>query len=175
MQADSLEKVYREYQLDVYRYLLGLCKDHHTAEDLAQETFCRAFIHLDKSEHDKVKPWLFRVAYHAFIDKTRKDSRQTTYDTDYFRMLPDKDTPETRFMVTEHKAELNERLCRLTDEQQEAIRLYDLHGYSYREAAEMMGMKLSRYKIVLYRARQKLKQDITAQDRANSLSLSAVV
>lgn len=175
MQSDILDMVYREYQLDVYRYLLGLCKDHYAAEDLAQETFYRAFIHLDKSQNDKVKPWLFRVAYHAFIDKTRKDSRQITYDSDYFRSLPDMDTPEARFMVSENKAELNERLRRLTEEQQEAVRLYDIHGYSYREAAEMMGMKLSRYKIVLYRARQKLKQDYSAGTGLRRAAFSEVV
>ncbi|WP_223067414.1 sigma-70 family RNA polymerase sigma factor [Paenibacillus caui] len=169
MNSDSLDQVYREYQIDVYRYLLGLCKDHYTAEDLAQETFCRAFIHLDKTQNDKVKPWLFRVAYHAFIDKTRKDSRQKTYDTDYFRTLPDKDTPETRLMTSENKEELYEWLRRLSAEQQEAIRLFDIHGYSYREAAEMMGMKLSRYKIVLYRARQRLKQNYQSVSPASSL------
>ncbi|ANS74131.1 RNA polymerase subunit sigma-24 [Paenibacillus yonginensis] len=159
MKSDSLDKIYREYQMDVYRYLLGLCKDHFTAEDLMQETFCRAFIHLDQTQNEKVKPWLIRVAYHAFIDKTRKDSRMKTYDSDYFRSLPDLDTPEAQLMQSENKEQLYARLGRLSEQQQEAIHLYDIQGYSYREASEMMGMKLSRYKIVLYRARQRLKQD----------------
>ena len=171
MLAEHLDRVYRDYYMDVYRYLLGISKDHYTAEDLTQETFTRAFMHLDQSHQDKVKPWLFRVAYHAFIDKTRKDCRQMTFDVDFFQTLPDMDTPEYRLVISENKKELDFRLNRLSNEQQEAIRLYDIHGYSYRESAEMMGMKLSRYKIVLYRARQRLKQD----NRNTSFQYSNVI
>ncbi|AWB44441.1 RNA polymerase subunit sigma-24 [Paenibacillus sp. CAA11] len=159
MKYSFLEAVYREYQKDVYRYLLFLSKDPYTAEDLAQETFCRALVHMDKMQDGKVKPWLFRVAYHAFIDKTRKESRMQIYDTDYFQVMPDSNTPETHLMGAESRKELDHMLAELSPEQREAVTLYDIQGYSYKEAADLMGVKLSRYKIVLYRARQRLKQD----------------
>lgn len=176
MNSGCLDAVYREYYKDVYRYLLFLSKDHYTAEDLVQETFCRALLHLNKTRYDKVKPWLFRVAYHTFIDKTRKDSRIQLYDTDYFQVLPDRDTPESELLSMEDHKELSKILSTLSPEQREAVTLYDIQGYSYKEAAEMMGVKLSRYKIVLYRARQRLKQNGTkTQNSAVSKRYSKVI
>ena len=72
---ESLESIYHFYFQDIYRFLLSLCRDHHTAEDLVQETFLRAYLHVEDYENASIKSWLFTVAYHAFIDHHRKQKR----------------------------------------------------------------------------------------------------
>lgn len=49
IKRSTLESVYRTYMPDVYRYLRSLCGDDAAAEDLVQETFYRAYLHLEKS------------------------------------------------------------------------------------------------------------------------------
>lgn len=44
----DFEKIYRAYFGDVYRYLLKLTGDEHTAEELTAETFWRAIKNLDR-------------------------------------------------------------------------------------------------------------------------------
>ncbi|WP_225983643.1 MULTISPECIES: sigma factor [Bacillaceae] len=43
-EADSIDSLYSTYFSDIYRFLFSLCHNHHTAEDLVQETFFRAYL-----------------------------------------------------------------------------------------------------------------------------------
>lgn len=158
METNSLDSVYRKYVNDIYRYLRSLCHDEHAAEDLLQETFYRAYLHLDDCKDDKVKPWLFRVAYNAFIDYLRKESRSSVYGTDYFHRLADSETPETAMIRQEIWTEIGQLVAGLPDNQRHAILLHDFHQLSYQEAADIMGIRLSHFKILLFRARQKLRE-----------------
>ncbi len=154
----SLDLLYRKYKTDVYRYLLSLCRCHHTAEDLTQETFCRALKHLNEAEGRKAKAWLLRVTHNAYIDRLRKESRLTMQENEFFHHYQSDDTPEKRLLGQERRKELYALLSLLRPSQQHAVLLYDVHGFSYQEAADLMGITLSHFKIVLYRARQKLRQ-----------------
>lgn len=55
MKRSTLESVYRKYMPDLYRYLRTLCGDDAAAEDLVQETFYRAYLHLENYRDEKVK------------------------------------------------------------------------------------------------------------------------
>lgn len=158
MKIRSMDLLYREFKTDVFRYLYSMCRNHHTAEDLMQETFCRALRHLQVAEGKKVKAWLLRVAHNAYIDTLRKESRSSLYENEFFYCFPSDDTPEQRVIGQESRKELYEQLSLLQPNQQHAVLLYDVHGFSYQESADLMGISLSHFKIVLYRARQKLRR-----------------
>lgn len=157
MKPNSLDELYQSYVQDVYRYLRSLCHDHHVAEDLMQETFYRAYLYLENCREDKIKPWLFRVAYNAFVDYTRKEKRSIAKAADYFNALADPDTTEDTLLRQERMEEMVLSIDRLPENQRHALLLYDFHGMSYKEAAEIMEVGLSQYKILLFRARQKLR------------------
>ncbi|MGG6314239.1 RNA polymerase sigma factor [Paenibacillus macerans] len=158
MKNRSMDLLYREYKTDVFRYLYSMCRNPHTAEDLMQETFCRALKHLDDAEGKKAKAWLLRVAHNAYIDTLRKESRSSAYENDFFHRYPSDDTPEKSVLGQELQKELYAQLSLLQPNQQHAVLLYDVHGFSYQESADLMGVSLSHFKILLYRARQKLRR-----------------
>lgn len=158
----SIDKAYRDYKNDVYRYVFYLCRNHHTAEDLTQETFCRAWGHLEQLPEKKVKPWLFRVSHNAYIDKLRKESRTSSYENEFFYRFASEETPETCVLREENRLELYNHLSLLSQSQQQAVLLYDVHGFSYQEAASLMEISLSKFKITLYRARQRLRSQSNA-------------
>lgn len=157
MKRKSLDEIYQLYMKDVYRYLLSLSCDHHTAEDLVQETFYRAYLFLEQCREDKIKPWLFKVAYNAFVDFKRKEKRSDAKEAGYFEQLSDAGTPETEIMRREYWGGIERTIAGLPDHQKQAILLYDFHQLSYKEAAGIMGVSLSHFKILLFRARQKLR------------------
>src|SRR5690606_9760305 len=96
---ESIESIYNDYFLDIYRFLLSLCRDHHTAEDLVQETFLRAYLHVENYENETIKSWLFTVAHNAFIDHYRKQKRMEVKKQGFFARLFDKSkTPEQAVM-----------------------------------------------------------------------------
>lgn len=153
----SMELLYREYKKDVYHYLIYLTRNHHSAEDLMQETFFRACRKLEMLEGKKTKAWLLRVAKNAYIDQLRKESKSSTYENEFFYNYSSEETPETDYVRQENRSELFSQLSQLTPNQQHAVLLYDIHGFSYQEGADLMGISLSHFKILLYRARQKLR------------------
>ncbi|NGZ76231.1 sigma-70 family RNA polymerase sigma factor [Saccharibacillus sp. VR-M41] len=143
---------------DIYRYLLFLCHDHHTAEDLVQETFTRAYLHIESiDDTDRIKRWLFRVAHNAFIDRIRREGRVSLGETEYFEQLWDRETPESLLLGKEAGEEALKLLEELPEPQRRAFLLYHHYECSYAEASEIMGIGLSLYKSHLFRARQKMK------------------
>ncbi|RCX17034.1 RNA polymerase sigma-70 factor (ECF subfamily) [Fontibacillus phaseoli] len=158
MKKSSMDMIYREYKNDVYRYLFYLCRNHHNAEDLMQETFYRACSRIEDLEGKKTKAWLLRVAHNAYIDRLRKESRSSAYENEFFHNMPSEETPEASVLSVESREELFAMLSMLPPNQQHAVLLYDVHGFSYQESANLMGIALSHFKIVLYRARQKLRK-----------------
>lgn len=158
MKRETIDTVYRSYIQDIYRYLLFLSHDHHTAEDLVQETFYRAFLYLEDCHEERVKPWLFKVAYHVFIDYKRKGSRNSIVPTDFFERISDSHNTENVLVNQELWEEIHQAIGRLPTNQQQALLLYDFHDLSYQEAADIMEISLSHFKIVLFRARQQLRQ-----------------
>lgn len=158
MNAMGIDCMYRNYSLDIYRYILYLSHNHHIAEDLTQEVFCRAFKNKDRLDGKKMKAWLLRVAHNTYIDLLRKESRCVTLQNEYFHEYPCDETPESNVLAKESYGEFESKLALLQPRQKQAVLLYEIQGYSYQESAEYMGISLSQFKIILYRARQKLKK-----------------
>ncbi|WP_217559724.1 sigma-70 family RNA polymerase sigma factor [Paenibacillus sp. GbtcB18] len=158
MDRYSLDRIYQAYFKDVYRYLFSLCLNHHTTQDLAQETFYRAYLHLEICKDEKVKPWLFRVAYNVFIDWKRKDNRSLVLDNSFFHHLSDSHTPEEQMLRLEQINEMRSIISSLPVHQKQAILLHDFGGLTYQESADIMDVRLSQFKILLFRARQKLRR-----------------
>ncbi|WP_371261570.1 sigma-70 family RNA polymerase sigma factor [Bacillus sp. MUM 116] len=106
---------------DLYRYLYSLSKDHYIAEDLVQEAFYRAFTTLEDYEVRNIKAWLFKVAYHAFVDYKRKNKRMIidhylTLDTDINPI-----TPEKKMLEKESLSLLLRDLNGLKEKEKDAI------------------------------------------------------
>ena len=158
MNATGIECMYRNFSDDVYRYILYLSHNHHVAEDLTQEVFFRAYKNKDQLDGKKMKAWLLRVAHNSFIDYLRKERRCITLENEYFHECPCLETPESNVLAKETCIEFANKLAILQPRQQQAVLLYDIHGYSYQESAQLMEISLSQFKIILYRARQKLKK-----------------
>ncbi|UQZ35271.1 RNA polymerase subunit sigma-24 [Paenibacillus sp. PK3_47] len=159
MKPNSLDDHYQSYVHDIYRYLYALSRDHHLAEDLMQETFYRAYLYLEDCREDRIKPWLFRVAYNAFIDYTRKASRSITTEAGFFNTLPHPETTESVYMRRERMEALAASVGELPEAQRHALLLHDFHGMSYKDAAAIMDVSLPKYKILVFRARQRLREE----------------
>ena len=158
MKRKTFDDLYQSYIQDVFRYLLSLCHDYHLAEDLVNETFYRAYLFLDDCQEEKCKPWLFKVAYHAYIDFRRKNNRVLLKDRSYFEALKETETPEGSYIRQEQLHQIGEVIAGLPENQKQAILLYDFHGLPYKEAAEIMQVSMGHFKVLLFRARQKVRE-----------------
>lgn len=154
----DLDEVFEAYVDDLYRYLFSLSKNHHTAEDLVQETFYRAYLQLSEDDISQIKPWLFKVAYHAFIDFIRKHKRLVVTDEVHNRISTK--TPEIDLLEKEGFATLMNDIHSLKKIEMHALVLCDLHQLSLKEAAEILQLNLNTLKSHLSRGRKKVVERV---------------
>lgn len=159
----DLDVTFEAYVDDLYRYLFSLSKNHHTAEDLVQETFYRAYLQLLEDDISNIKPWLFKVAYHAFVDFTRKHNRLIITDEVHNRISMK--TPEIDLLEKEGFAALMNDIHSLKETEMHALVLCDLHHLSLKEAGEILQLNLNTLKSHLSRGRKKVVERVKERRR----------
>ena len=162
----ELDQAYQENVNDLYRYLFSLSKDHFIAEDLVQEAFYRAYLHLEDYEISNIRAWLFKVAYHAFIDFKRKNKRLVIQEQMEERNFS-KETPEKRLLEKESFQLLLNDIHTLREQERHVLLLCDLHQLAYNEAAEILDMKLNTLKSHLHRGRKKVMDRVKERKKAD--------
>ena len=140
------------YSDGVYRFIVKNIGHEADAQDIVQTAFEKLWINREKVEAEKVKSYLFTVAYHQMIDHIRKDKKKST--TDNFEEVKG-------HINTSSNAELKQILLRAINElnptQKSLVLLKDYEGYSYQEIGEIMNLSESQVKVYLHRARLILK------------------
>src|SRR5215510_12795339 len=81
----DFEALYRSYSRDIYRFALYLCGNHAQAEDIAAETFARAWNATGRIRAASAKAYLFAIARNCYLDGIRRGVRHTELD----EALPD--------------------------------------------------------------------------------------
>lgn len=76
MEKQAFEKMYEMYYMRVYSYVMTLAKRQYIAEEIAQETFYRAFTAKSafRGESDELT-WLCAIARNLFLDEMRRQSK----------------------------------------------------------------------------------------------------
>src|SRR4051794_41858882 len=81
--ATALEPLFARYEEPVFRFLFGVLRDHHQAEDALQETFVQAIRKADQVAPDSFRGWLFTVAYQQAMLLKRKAKRLPAQADDF--------------------------------------------------------------------------------------------
>lgn len=159
------------------RLLWGLCYrmtgNAADADDLVQETFVRAIEKPPRRSDEPMRPWLVRVAINLSRDLLRRRRRQgyvgqwlpspvlTDQDSpaSYEPPAPSEDSPVTRYELKESLSfAFLLALEALTPSQRAVLLLRDVFDYSTSETAEALDMTDANVKVVLLRARRKMKE-----------------
>jgi RNA polymerase sigma-70 factor (ECF subfamily) len=144
---------------DLYRYAYWLCGDSPTAEDLVQETFMRAWRALDKLREERsAKAWLITTLRRENARRfARKRPETGNVDVDTLEAAPTYDTGTEAFV-------LRQALNELAVEYREPLVLQIIGGYDIREIAAELGLSKGAVTTRLFRARQKLRHALTADE-----------
>lgn len=148
------------YRKNLFTYLLRMCKDRMTAEDLLQETLIRAWTGLKTyDEQQKFSSWLFTIAHNLSIDAIRmqKIRERTTYlreKTDIASYY----TPHSEMVITESRIALQKEVENLPEDQRRVFLLRQHGGLSFKEIAKMMNQPLNTVLSHMHYAVKKLKR-----------------
>lgn len=155
---EAFAEIVRRHQGAVFRMCLRYVTQTE-AEDLAQETFLRAFLHRERFDPERpLAPWLLTIARRLSIDRTRK--KNETPD-DAIEEAPSTDPAadaEARALTRERLALLQEAMGALAEGPREAISLYHLEGMAYRDIAAALDVPIGTVMTWLHRGRGKLRR-----------------
>ena len=121
----AFETLYRRHSDALYRYLLRLCRQHATAEDIFQEVWSK-IVRARSSYRPTARftTFLYRVAHNCFIDHVRRNKRHTQVADVEPDTQPDPaDLPETEAERSLARRRLNAALLDLPEEQRDVFLL----------------------------------------------------
>ncbi len=140
------------YRGVICRQCRGAVGDWHYAEDLAQETFVRAYLHLEQlREPERFGPWLRRIAANACKEFARSPARREVPSD----ALPDRPAP-----APPDAEDLPAMLEALPEDLRQCVLLFYEQQQSYEEIAGALGISGHAVRSRLYRAKRMLREEM---------------
>jgi RNA polymerase sigma-70 factor (ECF subfamily) len=154
----AFERLVREHQVPVWRFLCHFLGDPALADDVTQETFLRAYRNLPRYEgRSRFSTWLFQIARNAAIDAIRSSSRRA-------RLVASLPPPPASTPGPDGALELRAALASLDERRREALLLVEVQGFTYREAGEALGVPEGTVKSRVHLARAQLVAWLAVED-----------
>jgi len=147
----------RRHQAAVIRRAWQIVGEAEEAEDVAQETFVKAYRALDRFDPQRpFAPWLYRITTNTALNwlKRRRPEAELDEETLAADTTPG---PEAQAISAETAAQLRAAIAGLPPNYHAAIELRHFQGLSYQEIGEALGAPLSDVKSWLFRARRRLR------------------
>lgn len=158
---DAFAKLVDQYKSYVYTIVYRVIGTSAVAEEVSQDVFVKVYRKLNTfTGESKFSSWLFSVAYRTAIDQRRKLQRQpvtSEIQAQHQEYFIAENASDQTIIDTERKHFLQKAIDNLNEEQAGVITLFYLKEHTIQEICEISGMTKSKVKVLLFRARKKLK------------------
>jgi RNA polymerase sigma-70 factor (ECF subfamily) len=170
----AFELLVIKYQRRIQRLIARMVRDVDLVEDIAQETFIRAYRALHQFRGDaQFYTWLYRIAVNT-AKKTLLDmKRDPTVSEAAMRVqeqddetsslgleLISQETPETILAAKDIANAVNAALAELPEDLRQALTLRELDGLSYEEIAELMDCPIGTVRSRIFRSREAISSKV---------------
>jgi RNA polymerase sigma-70 factor, ECF subfamily len=170
--AAAFNELLRRYERKIFRLALHITQNREDAEDVLQESFLKAYEHLDQFQgQSKFYTWIVRIAVNQALMKLRKrksdrsvsldDTIDTGEDQIGREIAAWDENPEQQFSREELNRILTSAVDGLTPIYRAVFVLRDIDGLSTEEAAEALDLSVPAVKSRLLRARLQLREKLT--------------
>lgn len=157
----AFEEIVRQTHRAVYTLVYRIVGNPDDAADVAQEVYLRAWRSLGRFRGDaNLSTWLYRVATNAALTYVKRRARDRTEPEQAEAEAAAPDDTEAHLEMRE----VERALKRLPDAQRAVVVLKDMYGWSCREIADVMDVTEGAVKVRLFRARQRLADELARAD-----------
>ncbi len=171
----AMEVLFGRFQKPLFNFFFRMVARRETAEDLVQETFikvCR-FGHTFRGSEAKFTTWLYSVAGNQCRDHLRYTARRPEtsmvemgeMEEDFLENHVSDPTSQTgsssvedHLLRMEVQSILKQAVRSLPEKERTAIILREYQGLEYKEIAEVLGCPIGSVKVLIFRARQRLRE-----------------
>ena len=169
---EAFELLVIKYQRKLARLLSQFIRDSAEVEDVAQETFIKAYRSLSSFRGDSAfYTWLYRIGINAaknFLVAQKRRASNTSNgidieDAENFEegsQLRELDTPESELMSKQIAQTVHQTLQELPEELRTAITLREIEGLSYEEIANVMNCPTGTVRSRIFRAREAISDKL---------------
>ncbi|MCX8107620.1 MAG: sigma-70 family RNA polymerase sigma factor [Verrucomicrobiae bacterium] len=167
----QFEAFMRDYQDMVYTTALRLVGNEADAQDIAQETFLKAYEHFDELRSSSAAGgWLktvarnlsinhltrYRARWHLFSDSLHDNAEDTELTVD----VPARETVQSDLNLTDTRTMIEKAIASLPPAQRVALVLFHFENLGYEEIARSLKVSLGKVKTDIHRARATLKRKL---------------
>jgi RNA polymerase sigma-70 factor (ECF subfamily) len=163
-----VEELFAKHHSEIYAYLVRMLRDTELAADLTQDAFVKAYRNYETLEKpDNARAWLYQIAHRVALDELRRRK--------IVRFLPWTGESRGAAPSAEHIAmelrlsgDMQRALARIPERQRAALLLAELHDLTGLELAAALGVSHVAARALLTRARESLRQALTAERAAET-------
>lgn len=162
--SEAFDALLARHQARIFDLLRSFTRNESDAEDLAQETFIRAFKALSRFKGESsFATWLYRIAVNVAHSHHERRGRQrwswlpwigTAEDVPLEERVASDDRLEERVA---RRQVIDRALASLPEELRVTVLLRDVHGLDYREIAAVLGVPIGTVESRIFRGRQRLR------------------
>ena len=149
----AFDQLVRKYQSPVRRFFLNqTLGDEQLSDDLAQETFIKAYLNITKFRGlSSFSTWLMRIAYNVFYDDVRSRKQTDDVDTSISALRQSASTGDSNL-----KMDIYAALALLKPDERTCITLQLIDGYPIDEISKITGIPDNTVKSHLRRGKEKM-------------------
>ena len=169
---DAFGDIVRRYQDRIFNTIYRLLGDYEEAKDLAQQTFLRAYMSLDRFRgNSSFYTWLYRIGVNAALDERKKRSRNPHLVGDSIALASGddgrrvhvssaNDDPAEKVLTREREQAVTRAIASLDELHRSVLVLRDIEGMDYDEISEVLSCPRGTVKSRLHRARLVLREKL---------------
>ena len=158
----DMDTIYKKYGEIVYKYVFCLTGNEDTTEEIVQETFLVAVKDINKFRCEcKISTWLCQISKYIWYKKLKKEKIKKEIPLDILKnTLSIEESIEENFWNKEKKIELFKKLQNFDEDTKNVMYLRIFGNFEYNEIAEIMNKTSNWARVVFFRGKQKLKEEL---------------
>ncbi len=150
----AFSALFERFQAPIVNYLYRLVGDWEVANDLAQDSFLKAYNALPRTDDTlQVSPWLYRIATNTALDALRRRKRITWVPLSH-EWEPHSPYPDMAASHAESDA-IQRALSTVPADMRVCLVLNMYQGMAYKEIADTLGISVNLVAVRIYRGREK--------------------
>lgn len=164
---EAFAELYRRYLCPVYRFVRSQVTDDATAEDLTAHVFFKALSSAGSYRAEgSYSAWLFRIAHNSISSWRQRPTRSVLITQDVPDEVDPTPSPASQVITGEARDIVWDTVAQLPPAQKEVVALRYIQDFSIEEVSEITSRSRGAVRILLHRARTRLRKALEGKDIA---------
>lgn len=161
----DINAIYKKYGKIVYKYVFCLTGNEDTTEEIVQETFLVAVKDINKFRGEcKISTWLCQISKYIWYKRLKKEKSKKEVPLDVLQnTLFIQESIEDNFCNKESRIKLFKKLQSFDENTRNVMYLRIFGNFEYSEIAEIMDKTANWARVVFFRGKQKLKEELEGE------------